>query len=235
MLEPLIRDLAEARTVWAFDTPGYGSSDPLEEQDPSAGDYADALADTIVAAGIPKPDLYGAHTGAKIALELANRRPDMIRRLVLDGLSLYTSEEREQHLANYTPAIDPEPDGSHLLRYWNMRRDMHVYFPWYLHTATARMDREIPGPEELHDHLVDFLKAGSGYGKGYRAAFTHNTSEALDLLTVPTLILASPRDPVRAHLKRVTDSAMITVASPNAAEHPVLAVSRRVVEFLGED
>ena len=235
MLEPLISELAETRTVWALDTPGYGSSDPVEEPDPSAGDYADALADTVLAAGLQTFDIYGAHTGAKIALELAIRRPDLIRRLILDGLSVYTASEREQHLANYAPAIEPESDGSHLLRYWNMRRDMHVYFPWYLQTEATRMDREIPGPEELHDHIVDFLMAGSGYGKGYRAAFTHNTDEALDALEVPTLILASPRDPVRAHLERVNTSEMVTVAAPNPAEDPVLAVSRRVVAFLGEN
>jgi pimeloyl-ACP methyl ester carboxylesterase len=233
-LEPLVAELARERSVWALDTPGYGMSDPLEVPEPSAADYAAAHAETMEAAGLEGVGLYGTHTGAKIALELAVRHPDLVDRLVLDGLGLYTSEERDELLSRYTPRIEPDVHGSHLLRYWGMQRDMHLFWPWYERTADARRDREPPSPERLHDLVVDFLLTGPGYWKGYRAAFAHDTEAALDRLAVPTLITAAPTDPTGRHLDRVDVSDPVTVAAPEPDEDPVGAIASRVVAFLDE-
>jgi pimeloyl-ACP methyl ester carboxylesterase len=231
-LEPLVSELARSRSVWALDTPGYGMSDSLDIPEPSAADYAAAQAETMEAAGLEGVDLYGAHTGAKIALELAIQRPEMVDRLVLDGLGLYTAEEREELLSRYAPRIEPDIHGTHLLRYWGMQRDMHLFWPWYDHTADARLDRDLPSAEHLHDLVVDFLQAGSEYWKGYRAAFAHDTEDALRRLSVPTLIMSAGSDPLQAHLDRFDASGRITVATPDPDEDPVVDVAHRIVEFL---
>src|SRR5262245_14572002 len=95
-LEPLIERLAGERTVIGIDTPGHGESEPLPIERPPIGDYAGALVETFDALGLGHFDLYGAHTGAKIAIEYVTRNPEKVRRLVLDGLAIYTPEEREE-------------------------------------------------------------------------------------------------------------------------------------------
>lgn len=231
-LEPLIAELAPTRQIWAVDTPGYGMSDPLEAPEPTVGDYAAALAETIEAAGLDSTDLYGSHTGAKIVLELAVRHPGRVRRLVLDGLGLYRPEERSELLERYAPPITPDPHGTHLLRYWGMQRDMHLFWPWYRRSAEARLDRNLPPPERLHELVVDFLLAGADYWKGYRAAFSHDTEHALERLSVPTLVIASSRDPLQAHLDRFEASATVTVETPGAGDDPIVDLGRRIVRFL---
>lgn len=224
--------LADHRSVRAVDTPGYGMSDPLSIAEPTAGDYADALAAAIEAAGLSSTDLYGAHTGAKIVLELAVRRPDLVRRLVLDGLGLYTPEERTELLDRYTPPLEPDPSGDHLLRYWHMQRDMHTYWPWYRSEPSSRMKRDLPDPPTLHRQVVDFLMAGEGYWKGYRAAFSHDTERALAEVSVPTLIVASSKDPLRAHLDRIDPSHWVRIQAPSQNESPIAGLARSIVEFL---
>lgn len=232
-LEPLMRALAPARSVWAIDTPGYGMSDPLGVAAPTAADYADALAATIDAAGLEAPDVFGSHTGSKIALELAVREPQRVRKLVLDGIGLYTREERAELLAHYTPSLEPDVHGTHLLRYWHMQRDMHTYWPWYRQEPATFMGRDLPDPAHLHEKVVDFLLAGQDYWKGYHAAFRHDTAAALAAVEVPTLIVASSQDPLRAHLGRFEPSSTITIATPDPSEDPVAGLADRIVRFLG--
>ncbi len=224
--------LAVIRSVWAMDTPGYGLSDSLDVAEPSAGDYAEALAETLHHADLTPTDLYGSHTGAKIALELAVRHPSRVRRLVLDGIGLYSADEQRDLLENYTPSLVPDAQGTHLQRYWHMQRDMHVYWPWYRASPETSMGRALPDARELHDQVVDFLLAGDHYWKGYKAAFRHDTATALAALTVPTLILASSRDPLRAHLARFAESTTITVAGPAPDDDPIDGPATRIRDFL---
>lgn len=74
-LEPVMETLAERHTVIAIDTPGYGESEPLAVERPSIADYRAALEETLDALNLTRIDLYGAHTGAKIALDLAVEKP----------------------------------------------------------------------------------------------------------------------------------------------------------------
>lgn len=85
-LLPLIGHGPHDVTVFAFDTPGCGDSDPLPQPVPDAADYGDAMAATLQALGITRCVVYGTHTGAAIALALARRHPQRVSRLVIDGL-----------------------------------------------------------------------------------------------------------------------------------------------------
>jgi pimeloyl-ACP methyl ester carboxylesterase len=137
-LETLIGRLAANYTVIAPDTPGYGESAGLGLAQPEIADYAAALAETLDALKLGRIDLYGTHTGAKIALEFAIGHPARVRRLILDGIGIYTPDERAEMLEHYTPSLQPQWDGSHLVRAWAMRRDMHIFWPWYKRTSEAR-------------------------------------------------------------------------------------------------
>jgi pimeloyl-ACP methyl ester carboxylesterase len=202
-LEPLIGRLAERYTVIAPDTPGYGESSPLKAEEPEIGDFAEALAETLDALGLETCNLFGSHTGTKIAMEFAIRYPQRVRRLVLDGVGAYSPETVQWLLDNYTPFFIPTSDGSHLVQQWTMRRDMGLFWPWFNRTSEGRLMRSLPSAEEQHDHFVDMLRAGNHYRKGYRAAFRYDGVAALKKLTVPTALLTRKSDPLIMYLDRV--------------------------------
>jgi pimeloyl-ACP methyl ester carboxylesterase len=97
---PFARLMATDRQVVAFDTPGFGMSDPPAAP-LSMANYATAIADAVdnLFAGSRPLDVLGYHTGAYIAAELAIARPDVIGRLILSGIAFRPVEERVAHLA----------------------------------------------------------------------------------------------------------------------------------------
>ena len=86
--DALVMALGRDRVAIAVDTPGYGGSDGPRDI-PTIEDYAAAIAAGLQALGFgaSRPvDLFGYHTGSKIATEIAIRRPELVRRLMLSGL-----------------------------------------------------------------------------------------------------------------------------------------------------
>ena len=200
VLRPLIELMAGSRTVIAIDTPGYGESEGLDIEEPEIDAFAEVLVDTLDALDLDRFDLYGTHTGSKIAVEFAGAHPTRVRKLVLDGIGAYTPEERADLLANYTIDLSPRWDGTHLIRAWAMRRDMHMFWPWFSRDGRHRMAMDIPSTGEMHDHFVDFLRAIPDYGLAYRASFRYDVQQGMDRLTVPTLMIALPSDPLYQYL-----------------------------------
>jgi pimeloyl-ACP methyl ester carboxylesterase len=221
-LEPLMRLLTErGRTAIAPDTAGFGQSDPLpDDERPSAADYASVLGEALDALGLRSFDVYGTHTGAKIALELALARPNSVRSLLLDGVGMYTPEEQARQLAYYTPSLAPEWDGTHLVRAWNLRRDMALFWPWYDQTSAGRRCVGVPSAQALHAHVVDILRGGDRYRGGYYAAFSHDTRGALPRLTVPTRIVFRQSDVITEHAARLPplpDCVSVEILAADAA------------------
>ena len=149
-------------------------------------------------------DLYGSHTGATLALDFAHRHPRRVNRLILNAPGLYTADERADLAGNYTPSLEPEWDGSHLVRAWAMRRDMLLFWPWYRRTPESRRVADMPSADGLHDKVVDMLRAGPLYRLLYQASFRYDPTEALARLATPTLIMVGPGDPLAGHLQRLT-------------------------------
>lgn len=86
--------LAADRLAVAFDTPGYGMSDPAPDPQ-RIGAYADAMEDAVASLRIPGGvDLIGYHTGAAIAAELATRGRLAVRRIMLVAVPVFTNAER---------------------------------------------------------------------------------------------------------------------------------------------
>lgn len=76
-------EIADVRSVYAPDLPGFGESDPA----PSLGyaDAARAVLDLAADLRLRQIDLLGVRFGAAVALELAAGKPELVRRLVLAG------------------------------------------------------------------------------------------------------------------------------------------------------
>ncbi len=77
-------EIADDRSIYAPDLPGFGESDAAEPPGPIAA--AEALADLAADLRLRQIDVLGLRSGAGVALALARSRPDLVRRLVLIGV-----------------------------------------------------------------------------------------------------------------------------------------------------
>ena len=193
-----IHDMSDRATVYAPDTPGNGDSAALFDREPLIRDLAEAELAFMDAKGLAKVDVYGSHTGAAIAVELAILAPDRIGKVVLDGISWLTPEELEAILANYAFPFVPDRDGSYLVRLFQFCRDQYLFFPWYDKTRAARRDGALGSPEDLHAWVLEVMKASQTYHLNYRAAFRYDAKARLPLVTVPALAIAAENDPLLA-------------------------------------
>ena len=96
--------------TWCIDMEGYGRSDksrPINCDIPNGADDLEAAIDYICATrGIEEVDLYGISSGSLRAALYAQRRPDRVRRLILDafvwtGKGSPTLEARKKKLPQF--------------------------------------------------------------------------------------------------------------------------------------
>ncbi len=194
MLEPLIRRFAATRRVIAPDTLGNGDSAAPPGTDPPLSVFVDAHVRALDALGIARFDAYGSHTGGNIACEIAIARPARVRRLILDGMSLYDDAERDDMLRHYALPIAPDDMGGQLARVWNFVRDAYLFWPWYRRDAAHRRDVGLPSADALHDKVVEVLKSVRTYHLSYRAAIAYDKRTRLPHVTVPTLLACAKND-----------------------------------------
>jgi pimeloyl-ACP methyl ester carboxylesterase len=180
--------------ILAPDALGNGDSAAPAPEAPDIAYFAEALARLLTEMDVERVDVYGSHTGARIAAEYAAAFPARVRRLILDGIVDYPDELRAQILANYAPPIAPDDYGRQMIWAFNFTRDQSLYFPYFMRVAEHRLVASVPSAEELHLRSIDILKALSTYHKPYLAAFRYRASERFPLIEARTLMLSSPAD-----------------------------------------
>ena len=77
-------EIGDVRSVYAPDLPGLGESDPSATS--SVAEAAGAISDLADDLRLRQIDLLGMHSGARVAMEVAAARPELVRRLVLVAL-----------------------------------------------------------------------------------------------------------------------------------------------------
>ncbi len=170
----------------AMDTPGFGDSARPAEPVGIAG-YADAVPAVLAAMSWDKAHVLGHHTGASIAASLAARRPELIDRLILNGVALLSDEERA-HFAQFRFApLEPQADGSHLLAAWNQRL---AASPGWTNL------------EAMHRYVTALLANPAHYFWGFEAAFAHDMAADLMAITAPTLIFSNTGEDLYAASQR---------------------------------
>ena len=191
---PLIQRLASDHTVIAPDTPGNGLSDPLPIEQPSMGDFADALVGLFDELNIGKAPIYGFHTGGLCSLEMARRHPDRVVQTITNGYVHMDDEVIQEILENYFAELTIDWTGSHLTWVWARMRNQYVFFPWYRSDAASRMSYDMPHPERIHEAVMEILRAGDHYRGPYRSAFTFSAAEAVQQAEAPAVVMTSKTD-----------------------------------------
>lgn len=203
----MVEGLAPLGRVMAPDTAGCGDSDPLPQDAPEIADYAAALRDLIHTLGLGRVLVYGMHTGAAIAAELAILAPDHVVGVVIDGLSDFTGVRLEEVLTHYAPPFPADLDGATLSRLFQFCRDQFLFFPWYARNAAARRDTGLPPPEDLYGWVGEVMKARGSYHRAYHAAFRWRGRERMALVDCPKVITCGANDPLYAATELVAREA----------------------------
>jgi pimeloyl-ACP methyl ester carboxylesterase len=168
----LLADMGRDRYAVAPDTPGYGMSDPPPSP-PAIADYARAMADVVDALQLAEFDLFGAHTGGMIAVELARLRPVQVRHVALLAAPVHTADDIKR-LRERNPVDPPDADGDFLVRAWTRR-------------AAARDPRL--SLADVAAKFPDYLMGGDKRVWGQAAAFAYHMEETIGSVTAPVMVL----------------------------------------------
>ena len=190
MFAPLFAELASIRPkmrILAPDIPGYGGTDPLPTPPTSLQAYLPQFRAFFREMGLRQVILYGTGTGAQFAIAYANAYPDKVAKVLLDNAFQVEETERQAILTNSFPDLTPRPDGSHLMKVWQLANGFSQYSPWFMADEAHRIGPP-PTPEQTQQTAIEFLNAGPDYALGYQAAFDHERAENVQRLTVPSTL-----------------------------------------------
>ena len=198
-LVPLMEELGKSFHIYAPDTLGNADSSAAATNTVDIPYLAGGLLRALDGLGLDEVFLWGSHTGGNISLEASIAQPRRVKKLILDGVGLYPDDEREGLLQNHAPAITPDGEGSQFNWAWHFVRDGHLFWPWWRREGERGRDMGVPDPDELHDQVMDVLKAIRTYHLSYRAALGYEKRRRLPLVGVPTLVTAGDSDMLRLY------------------------------------
>ena len=184
--------LGEHCTVVAIDLPGIGNSAPLSQPAPSIGDYASALAGTLLALGIERSAVYGVGRGAQVALRFAADHPERTAVAILDALPVPAAGGGPQSVAR---EIEPVADGGHLPRLWNQMLDGLRYADGTAPSAASRLAVDLPDDLELHERATALLMAGPHAAQISAATRRHDVAADIARLKSRTVFVRREGDP----------------------------------------
>jgi pimeloyl-ACP methyl ester carboxylesterase len=219
-LEPLMRAMTSSRPLYALDTLGVGgSSRPEILRTPLIGDYAGTAVAALDELGLGVVDLYGTHTGSLMALETALVLGDRVRSIVLDGVPLFSPDERRMFLERHFIDLTPRWDGAEFVMAWGHIRDLHHWFPWFDRRPERTSPRVPADAESLQAYLLDLLASGQSYVHPYRAVFLHEPRARLGHLRARTLVCHESGDPLArftAEASRLAQAQGLEIHGPRA-------------------
>ncbi len=183
MFEGVMAELAGEHWMFAPDTPGFGGTDALAETGTVAR-YAAVIVEAMARMEIDRCHLFGHHSGASIAVQIAHDHPALVDKLVLSGPPYLTREQIERLVPTVCP-VELDADGEHMMAVWRRIRAKDPTAPVAL----------------SHREAVLNLHAGVRYPEAYRAVFDHDLPGQLAALDHHTLVMAGPDDTIAASLE----------------------------------
>ena len=186
----LMASLALDRTVVALDYPGLGQSDPSTTLR-TLGDLAEIMIDAIESARLTDEqhqsiDVCGYHTGAMVAAEVAIRRPDLVRRVILIGVPYFADPaENDAELKNVMQDRPLPTELAALESSWRF-------------TITDRHPDVVL--ERAYNNFLESAAAWRARAPVYRALHGYAAADRAVLVTQPALVL-NPHGGLKTHTR----------------------------------
>ena len=169
--------------VIAWDTPGYGGSDPLPGERPSSAAYGDAVADLLDGLGLEKVHLLGHSLGGLIAAAFSARHPERLSSVALsDAAGGYLNSPEEIRVGRLKARIEA----------------MNTLGPAEVARKRAREVLSPSAPEETYEKVVRVQSRLRPDGYAQAARMLHNSDIFADAATieVPALVMYGSEDTV---------------------------------------
>ena len=190
--------------VLTYDHSGVGRSASLRAPYTTAAMAADALA-VLDAAGVSRAHVYGTSLGGLVAQQLALRRPDRVRSLVLG--------------ATHPGGARTQPPERAVMSFLRRRATLpareaawaFVPYNYALRCRRHHLDRIV---QDIA-HRLEFPYARAAYRAQLFAGATHDAFLALGRLTMPTLVVHGREDRVVP----VRNAELLASAIPEAELH----------------
>ncbi|MCC7353302.1 MAG: alpha/beta hydrolase [Anaerolineae bacterium] len=163
----LLPDLAQTRQVIAFELQAHGRTADIDRPLTLEG-MADDVAAALPQLGVKRADIFGYSMGASVALHVAIRHPDLVRKLVLASVSY--------NLDGIHPGL---MDG-----FGEMKPEMMYGSPWH-----EEYMRIAPHPE----HFATLFAKKTQMDRGIQDL----PAETIRAIKVPTLLIIGDSDLVR--------------------------------------
>jgi pimeloyl-ACP methyl ester carboxylesterase len=220
MYEAFMRAYPGGNPIFALDTPGFGGSYDPEGQ-PSMAQYADRLAEAMEELRLEGAHLFGHHTGASVAVEIAVRYPRLRRSLAMIGPVTITREEAAFFKTLYPKDFHIKADGSHVSKMWEYVAEIGGAFNLDVH----------------HREFVDTARAWNGHLKVYSVIWDQDFTGLYRQVGCPMLIMCSKGDVLWPMFERATqlrpDASAIEIIGTNfQPDEAPAAVSRALHGFL---
>ena len=235
----MMPELARHGRCLAVDTPGFGMSDPPPEASPTVADYARCFVALMDALEIERANLYGHHTGASIAVEVAAAYPDRVAKLMLNGIPHFDVTREEllravPRLRNYFGSEPLREDGGHLRETWDTINDMGKAMGAFSSPLDAQ------ALWLVHQEVLAKLLAGKNTKAIYDAIWEYDIFGRLEEIQAPTMIWSGELDPLRVNHDRAVAQVpgARSVIGPGGTEFSThvdaSALAGGIVEFLNE-
>lgn len=205
MFEPVMPAFAgRGYACYAFDLMGYGRSDKRSFEW-LVRDFSENLLDAFDRLDVEPGFVVGGHFTALIALDLAHRVPERVRKVVLDGIPVWSANEREERFSKNPPPAPVAEDGSTVGGTWRQTVGM-------LKRLDPDAELTLATESGFLDAFVAFVEATYKPGTA-RAFFEFATDEKLASLRQPALVVGSPTDTLADYHDRALE------LIPDATEH----------------
>lgn len=189
---------------WAIDLGGFGQSPPSRDGDLTPAGHARSVAEFIEHLGAGPAHVFGNSLGGAVALQLAARRPDLVRSLTMISPALPTVFATKSNF--HLPVIAVPGVGETLVNKYlendagaRARGTIEVCFADPSRMSSARLAEAV---EEVRsrDHLPyatdAFLRSLRGLLKTFVEVGPNRPWKLAERVTCPTLVVYGRKDPL---------------------------------------
>ncbi len=201
----LMHDLQPHVDGWAVDLGGFGYSPPPRDGDLTPAGHARSAVDLIESLGTGPVHLFGNSMGGAVALQLAARRPDLVRTLTLisPALPSLMITKSSAHL----PVIAVPGVGERMVAKFMENIDVATRAQGSVDVTFADSSRVAPerfeeatrmlADHDRHPYAADaFLRSLRGLLRTYADVGPNRPWKLAERVTCPTLVVYGRKDPL---------------------------------------